>query len=87
MRDGLPTLACVNAGNELIDTIRENDLGFVEFDRDLVSLYLGLVQMLSHTKKMTAVARRCRNIYTTMFSPKVTVCQIVDCLKVGNSHT
>jgi glycosyltransferase involved in cell wall biosynthesis len=29
MRDGLPTLACVNACSELIDTIRENDLGFV----------------------------------------------------------
>lgn len=79
MAAGLPVLALLNRGNDLIDIIEDNDVGFATSDysvEKLDSLLSKLVNQIS-TKKYS---EKCQSLFETLFSPKVAVHQITRAL-------
>jgi len=81
MHYGLPTLACVNKGNDLVDIVRTHRLGYA-FDTvstDMsVSAILEMIEDPDYSKKIPA---NCRAFAREMFSSSNTAEQITDFLE------
>lgn len=81
MQAGLPVLARINAGNDLIEIIRKNDVGRVSVDENLNYLEMLACELLDFLDEDFNTKDRCRNLYLELFSPKSAVKQIVHALK------
>ena len=81
MHHGLPTLAYVNKGNDLIDIVRTNRLGYafdaVSIDMS-ISAILEMIEDSDYSKKIPA---NCRAFACEMFSSSNTAQQITDFLE------
>jgi len=77
MLSGLPVLASVNQGNDLIELIQQERVGRTSTDSSgasLATLAQGLVDEISIDNEIGA---RCRNLAEKLFSPQTAVQQIV----------
>lgn len=81
LQSGLPVLATVNAGNDLIDVIVDNRVGFVSTDNS-ATILAGLARGLAdESVGNPTVAARSKKLARTMFSSEAAVNQIVKALQ------
>ena len=78
MQSGLPVLANINAGNDLAALIRTENVGRVSEDNHIDTLCTLAEQLLwTLGTDSSAVAARCRAVFTRMFSAETAVQQVV----------
>jgi len=81
MRAKLPVLACINPGNDLADTIRDNDVGEVCEGHDLDQLEHQARRLSEMADTESARTRaRCRALFDSQFSSERAATQIVEAL-------
>jgi glycosyltransferase involved in cell wall biosynthesis len=76
MESGLPVLASINAGNELADMIRTEEVGRVCTDYSVETLQSLANDLVDHLASGDAMRARCRALAGRLFSPAVAVEQI-----------
>ena len=81
MQSGLPALAAVNKGNDLIDLIHRERVGRACASDDLDALYANAKALLHDIEVDTDFYARCRSLNERMFSAQAAAHQIVDALK------
>lgn len=77
MQSGLPVLANVNAGNDLAQMIREEQIGQVCESNQIDELLQLTEQLLVQIESEAEVSERCRRLFDREFSVEKTVRQIV----------
>ncbi|CAN1494564.1 RfaG Glycosyltransferase [Burkholderiaceae bacterium] len=81
MQAGLPVLARINYGNDLVEVINRNNVGRVSVDRNQRSLEAQARELLDLLDVDRNIKDRCRNLYLRLFSPEMVVKQIVCALE------
>lgn len=84
MESGLPVLARLNDGNDLVDIIGANRAGAIYVGSDAGEFQMvanRLIEMLQHDPNMPS---RCKNLAHTMFSTEKAAKQIISALKNVN---
>jgi glycosyltransferase involved in cell wall biosynthesis len=82
MQSTLPVLACINAGNDLVDLISEHRVGAVCTDHSADSMAVLADRLLSQLEQDQGIQSRCKGLATTMFSAEAAVRQIGVALKI-----
>lgn len=83
IESGLPVLARLNSGNDLVDMISVNQVGasYVGSDASEFQMVANrLIEMLHHDSNMPT---RCKNLANTLFSTENAVKKIISALKYG----
>lgn len=80
MRSGLPVLANINAGNDLADMIRQEDVGRVSEDGSVNTLLRMAEELLDGVDADLERRNRCRDLFKRLFSVETAVQQIVSAL-------
>lgn len=80
MQSGLPVLANVNAGNDLADLIRQEQVGQVCESNQPTELLNLAIQLLEQTATDHELPQRCRDLFNREFAVEKTVRQIVAAL-------
>lgn len=78
MQSGLPVLACINTGNDLIGMIEDENVGTVCSDTGQLSKLA--LELLHKIEMDTGYAARCKSLSARLFSPSAAVNQIVAAL-------
>lgn len=81
MHAGLPVLASVNAGNDIVDLIRDYDVGEVVTDGSSLALADAARRLLQVLDEDASISNRCRRISNELFSVDAAARQIVGALK------
>ncbi len=84
MEAGLPTLARLNSGNDLIDVIKKNQVGASYVGSNSLEFkYVAdrLIETLQHDKD---ISNRCKSLVDDLFSTQKAVKQIIGSLNRGN---
>jgi glycosyltransferase involved in cell wall biosynthesis len=81
LQAGLPVLARINAGNDLVELIQGNNIGRVIMDINKDSLVTQACELLDLIDADSSVIDRCRALYLKLFSPEMAVKQIVCALE------
>lgn len=81
MKSGLPVLAIINPGNDLIKLIDEERVGRVCAGSDIETIGLQALQLLEELKPVTDIEIRCKALAANVFSPEIAVHQIVEALQ------
>jgi len=77
MLSGLPVLASVNQGNDLIDLIEQERVGRASADSSGLSLAVLAQGLVDDVSIDSEIGGRCRNLAKKLFSPQAAVRQIV----------
>ncbi|WP_417315615.1 glycosyltransferase family 4 protein [Cycloclasticus pugetii] len=77
MQSGLPVLANINEGNDLVELIRQERVGAAVTDGSVDSLKQMAEQLIDQAVQDTGFPSRCRELYERLFSPENAVKQIV----------
>jgi glycosyltransferase involved in cell wall biosynthesis len=77
MQAGLPVLATVNPGNDLVGLIRDSDVGRVSSDASPQGLAENALSLLQQLDEDSECAGRCRALSARLFSVEVAAVQIV----------
>ena len=77
MQAGLPVLARINAGNDLVEIIQDNNIGGVSVGMGKNSLKIQALELLDLIDADASIRDRCRALYLRLFSPEMVVKQIV----------
>jgi len=80
MQNGLPVLASINPGNDLIDIINSNDIGEVNINLSITDLRLKAEKIIDGLDKDPFIKGRCHKLMKTLFMPRIAVNQIVKSL-------
>jgi len=86
MQRGLPVLATINPGNDLVGLIREKNVGIVSQAGDVVSLREGLYALLQRLEGDSSISSRCRMLWSEMFSAEIVAGQVVNALSGLNGR-
>lgn len=81
MQAGLPVLARINPGNDLVEIIKKYNVGRVNIDSDQSSLGAQARELLELLDIDPNTKDRCRNLYLELFSPEMAVKKIVYALE------
>jgi glycosyltransferase involved in cell wall biosynthesis len=81
MQAGLPVLARINAGNDLVEIIQEHNIGGVSVGMKKNSLEMQALELLDLIDADASIRDRCRALYLRLFSPEMAVKQIVYALE------
>ena len=81
MHAGLPVLASVNAGNDLVAEIEGNAVGLASVDPDGSDLAPLAISLVGDNWSGRALKERCRRLSRERFSVEAAVCQIVRAVK------
>lgn len=76
MRSGLPVLASINAGNDLVDLINEKGVGAVCTNQSVERLGSLADELLQRLDQDHSIAERCKALATDMFSSMTAVRQV-----------
>lgn len=76
MQSGLPVLASINAGNDLVDLINEKQVGAVCTDQSVEMLASLAEQLLARLEQDHSIEKRCKALATDMFSSMTAVRQV-----------
>ena len=82
MQAGLPALASVNPGNDLVALIELQRVGRVCTDASPQTLKVLAEQLLNDLNKDSAFSSRCKSLSQKMFSPRTAVHKILSALQV-----
>ena len=77
MQSGLPVLANVNAGNDLAQMIRDEQVGLVCESNQVNDLFQSANQLLVQLESDGQMSSRCRSLFQREFAVEKTVRQIV----------
>lgn len=80
MQSGLPVLANINPGNDLVELIRHERVGQVSDDNSVDTLFGLAIELLDELDDGSAVPQRCRSLFDRLFSAETAVRQIVSAL-------
>lgn len=80
MQSGLPVLASVNAGNDLVGLIEQERVGRAVTDASAESLARAAVELVDAVSADDGFAERCRGLSARLFSAETAVRQIVAAL-------
>ncbi len=80
MHSGLPVLACVNDGNDLVDLIEKYDVGSVCVERDVHDLASRAIGLVRRIEGADLFSSRCVALANSLFSSEVAVKQIIGAL-------
>ena len=80
MQSGLPVLANVNAGTDLVGLIREHRVGQVCENNDLLALKQMAEQLLEQIKADAHMSHRCKDLFDQQFAVEAAAKQIVAAL-------
>jgi glycosyltransferase involved in cell wall biosynthesis len=86
MQSGLPVLASINSGNDLVDLIDEKQVGAVCVDQSVETLASLAEQLLERLERDKAIAGRCRTLSNDMFSSAAAVRQITVALQTEHER-
>lgn len=81
LQSGLPTLATVNAGNDLVDLIRRERVGMVSDCNDVADLQQQALQLLQMVASDAGIADRCHQLFDHHYAVAASVRQIVQALR------
>lgn len=81
MQSGLPVLASVNHGNDIVDLIESERVGRVSTDASAQTLKKLAEQLIDDLRSDTHYAVRCRALSAKLFASEVAVRQIVEALQ------
>ena len=81
MQSGLPVLASVNLGNDLVSLIADNSVGSVSMDPAGADLADKAIALIDSIAQDGAIGERCRALSDRMFSATAAVRQIVAALE------
>jgi glycosyltransferase involved in cell wall biosynthesis len=85
MQSGLPVLACINPGNDLVELIQSERVGRVCTDYCLESMRQLVDELVDEIlladADRIAIGARCTSLAAKLFSPGVAVNQIVNAIK------
>ena len=76
MEAGLPVLASVNAGNDLVKLIDENKVGAVITNQSSHNLFKSAEKLCTEINQDTKIHLRSKNLYKKLFSSVTAVNQI-----------
>ncbi|OYZ27510.1 MAG: glycosyltransferase WbuB [Hydrogenophilales bacterium 17-64-65] len=82
MQSGLPVLASINPGNDLVELIEREQLGHVCTDTSVDSLRSLALELVTGIAQDDGFKGRCKALAARLFSPEVAVKQIVEALRV-----
>lgn len=82
MQSGLPVLANINEGNDLVELIRQEKVGAVATDGTVGSLQQMAELLVERGDQDQELSSRCRGLYERLFSPEIAVKQIVNTLRM-----
>lgn len=82
MQSGLPVLASINPGNDLVELIEREQLGRVCTDTSVDSLRSMALELVTDIAQDDGFKGRCKALAARLFSPEVAVKQIVEALRV-----
>ena len=80
MQGGLPVLASINPGNDLVEIIEHAGVGRVCTDHSVDTLQRMALNLLDEIAADTGMSSRCRALSAKLFSPRVAVRQITAAL-------
>ena len=83
MQAGLPVLASINPGNDLIQIIEGERVGRVCTDQSVESLELLVGRLVDEIRSDPEMPARCKALSARLFAPEAVVKQIVRALKAG----
>lgn len=86
MQSGLPVLANINAGNDLADMIRQENVGRVSEAGAIETLERLALELIHDLDTDVGIKSRCRALYSTLFSPEMAARQIVAALDGESVH-
>lgn len=81
MQAGLPVLAAINPGNDLVELIEQERVGRVSTGTSIEFLAEQALRLVDDISSDGDMRERCRRLGERMFSPKAAVQQIVSALK------
>lgn len=81
MQSGLPVLANINEGNDLVELIRQEQVGTVATDGAVGTLQQMAEALIEQCEQDQGLPSRCRGLYERLFSPENAVRQVVGALK------
>lgn len=84
MESGLPVLARLNPGNDLINVISDNQVGVGYVGSDPVELKIKADSLIEMLQSDQDISNRCRCLAHNLFSTEKAVNQIISALKRGN---
>ena len=80
LQAGLPVLASINPGNDLVDLIKTDRVGRVCTNQSIDELVLLVKQLVDDIKTDTGMPLRCKKLSTKLFSPEAAAKQIISAL-------
>lgn len=83
MQSGLPVLAKINQGNDLVSLIQQERVGASVTDESVGSLQRMAEALIEQCNEDLELPSRCRALHQRLFSPEAAVKQIVNVLKKG----
>jgi len=81
MLHGLPVLANVNSGNDLVDLIKYEQVGRVCTNSSLKSLSTMTIELAEAISSDHDMSHRCKRLAKKLFSPQIAVNQIISALQ------
>ncbi|ASJ74572.1 glycosyltransferase family 4 protein [Granulosicoccus antarcticus] len=81
LQSGLPVLASINAGNDLAELIRHEEVGLVSEDGSVENLVCLATDLAGRSDGTNETQMRCRALFMKLFTPGVAARQIVDSFK------
>lgn len=81
MQSGLPVLAKINPGNDLVDLIQKKQVGMTCIDNSPDSLAKLAIEMTSQLEVDTQVKQRCRQLSHDMFSAEIAATNVIAALE------
>ncbi|HBP88411.1 MAG TPA: glycosyltransferase family 4 protein [Nitrospirales bacterium] len=81
MQCGLPVLASINPGNDLVELIEKSHVGRVCTDNSVTLLESMAQSLVADITRDVGFKSRCKEMARRLFSPKVAVKQIVEALR------
>jgi glycosyltransferase involved in cell wall biosynthesis len=86
MQSSLPVLACINAGNDLVELIRVKEVGAVCTNHSASSLAKQAEDLLGKLETDKGIRNRCKSLAVDMFSATATVRQITTSLQLAHER-
>lgn len=81
MNSGLPVLARLNFGNDLVKVISENQIGVSYVGYDPVELKAAADRLIAMYRDDQGISNRCKNLANNLFSTEKAANQIISALK------
>jgi len=81
MQAGLPVLASINPGNDLVELISAEQVGRVCTDTSVESMASNALELIESLDTDSGFKNRCERLASRLFSPEVAVKQIVSALQ------